>query len=251
MSNAATPAGTGGSGTGADNPGSGAAPDSAEIQKLVQDAVSKALGPRLQREREREAKERQEAIEKMVTAAIEKLGASQTAQQQQQQQPAQPDDKLAAQLKAYSSQIEALKKQMEEAETKRVAAEEKERDNRVRSTVRDALVKQMGAENPHLSAYLTMLHDVGKRFVDIDGEVFVKFKNGDIEDTKTLDDGVKELFKTELKHLAESRTQSMPARTPRGQAMQSQQPTNNRLDNLFNRVVQSIPLPSDDPGLPK
>lgn len=199
--NAVDESGNSSSGGASDNAQSGnGAGNAGDIERIVNEAISKALGPRLKRATS--------SIEEMVAArvqeAISKLPASAPAQD-----PDPPkklnleslDQKVDARLKALQDELAAERKQRAEAEAKVI-------DTRRRADLESHFARHMGADSPHLRAYLREYAD---QFQHRDGITYrvVKDEFGD-ESYIPADRAVEELFKSELKHLVPQRSAGLP-----------------------------------------
>lgn len=234
---AGTPASANGSGI----PSGGSDGTGADIEQRINDAVNKALSRRLPR-----AQNTEELIAKKVEEALAKFKAD-----------PQPDhdagDGASAKPgtnKALQAQIDSLTRQVKEEADKRKAAEDQSRDQRIRGTVGTAFAKHLGADSPHLAPYLATYHDVQKRFVEDDGVIAVKCRRDGIEELMPLEEGVKQLFDTELKHLVESKAARLP---PAGMPGLRGQPLVNGgrprapsgLDGVFAAMARDL---GTDPG---
>lgn len=233
--------GTSGNGSSASEGGTSSGINAESIEKLVNEAVSKAIGARLKRLN----------LEDQITAAVDKhleKIASETAPNQQidASKQAAPvnggEETQRLSLKALNEQIANLTKGIE-AERKRSAeAEAKARDIRRTSSVESAFAKHLGADSPHLKPYVNMYQ---AQFEDRDGVIGRK-SVGEYGDEKfvPLDDAIGELFKGELKHLVQTnKAAAMPANGWRGavgQPMQQQAQGQQRANPLLMEIAQGL-----------
>lgn len=115
------------------------------------------------------------------------------------------------------ARIEALEKQLQAFQKRAEDSESRARDASMRSRVQSEVAKFLPANDPNHAAYMGMLYDIQKRFVDADGNPSVKFKREWGEENVPLEQGVKELFEGELKHLVQhSKAQNLPSAGFRG-----------------------------------
>lgn len=179
------------SGNGAVNP--------ADMERMINEAVSKALGARMRRLN----------IEEMVTKAIEQ---HMPATQPKEIVATPASDEPATTVKALDSQTKAMYQQLKtelEAERKaRADAEARASQTKLQSDLRAAFAKHMGDDNPHLGVYL----DAKARDFQVrDGHTYrvTKDEFGD-EQIIPLDKAAEDLFKGELKHLVPQRQANLP-----------------------------------------
>ncbi len=172
----------------------GAAPDSAAIQKLIDDAVGKALAARLPR-----VKNTEETIAKMVADAIAKLPAPESAKAPVDN-GMEPESKLT--LKALQEQHRALEQKFQLEQKARQEADLRAKAAAQRSMVQAEFAKYVPADSPHHKPYMATLFDVEKRFAEgPDGKFGVKFTREWGDEIVGVEQGLKELFDTELKYL--------------------------------------------------
>lgn len=185
--------------------GSGAV-NTAEIEKLVNDVVSKAIGARMKR------LNLEETIAKAVESQLEKV-AQHASVDKPADQPAANGGESGERLnlKALDERYRQLEQRFQQEQKARQEAESRARDARYRSEVQAELAKHIGADNPHLKPYMATLYDVEKRFGEENGQFGIKFKRDWGEEHVPLSTGVKELIDTELKHLVQqSKVRDLP-----------------------------------------
>ena len=154
----------------------------------------------------------------------------QAAQQQGLVDPAAADGNPAADgkltLRALQEQVAALRKEsdtklaeerkvwqskFEQQEQKAREADERALDIQMRSEVRAAYARALGADSPHLDALMDSHYDVRKRFGRTDdGKVGVKFKRDWGEEVVPLDKAMEDMAKGELKPFLPARAGSLP-----------------------------------------
>lgn len=157
------------------------------------------------------------------------------------------DAKIAQMEQQFTAKFQASEKARQEAER---AAEE----TALRSSVQAQLAKHLGAESPHLTPYMASLFDVGKRFgKDAEGKPALRKKGEFGEEWVSLDQGVKELFDGELKHLITSPSkagglppanQGQPRGNPyqqNGNQPQQKKPYNPFLATVATAISESRP----------
>jgi len=141
------------------------------------------------------------------------------------------------------ARIEALEKQLQSFQKQAQDADGRARDASMRSRVQSEVAKFLPASDPNHAAYMGMLYDLQKRFVEADGNPAVKFKREWGEEMVPLEQGVKELFDGELKHLVQhSRAQSLPPagfRGANGQTIAQAKP-GPKFNPLLAEVASSI-----------
>lgn len=230
----------------ADNPSdkgnTGAAPDSAAIQKLIDDAVGKALAARLPR-----VKNTEETIAKMVADAVSKLAPVEKPVVEQAPANSGDQGQERLNLKALDEKYKQLQARLEASEKARQAAEQQARDTSMRGQVQSKLAAKLGADNPLVPMLMDSLYDVKKRFVEQDGRLGVKFQADWGDDVKPLEEGINALFDGELKHfLQQSKAQQLPpssvGRNAFGQPVQQlQQPQNGgRVNPVLGGIAQIL-----------
>jgi multidrug efflux pump subunit AcrA (membrane-fusion protein) len=181
------------SGNGAVNP--------ADMERMINEAVSKALGARMRRLN----------LDEIVAKAIEQHMPAAQSQQPAALMPEQNDPEkltvksLDAQVKA---QLKTLQDRLDASEKARAAAEAKAAQTRLQSDLRTSFVKHMGADNPHLDAYLNVY---ANKFQVREGQTYHVTQDafGD-EQIVPLDQAAESLFKGELKHLLPQKSSHLP-----------------------------------------
>ena len=218
------PSGNGASGGGSDNPSGTGAGNPKELERLINDAISRALGARLKR---LDLENLDDRIAKGVDQHLTKIAASipDAAPKPAAGDAAAGDRQTLKSLEQkleqkWGNEIATLKKRVEDEQTARRAAEEQAIDARVRSVVEAKFAGTFGAESPLVGTLMDSLYDVKKRFIRAeDGSIQVRFKGEYGEEIVALEDGFKRLCDTELKHLVPAKTAQLPSATfqpPRG-----------------------------------
>jgi len=191
---------------------SGMASDSnVDIERMINDAVSKALGARMKRLN----------VEEQINAAVQKALASTipaTAQAETAEAPSHGETEQRTNLKTLNSQLKAMQERIDAAERKAKEADDRAAQARLRSDLQAAFAKHAGADNPHLPAYLN--HYAGQFRVQ-DGNTY-QLRKDDFgnDELVPLDLAAEQLFKSELKHLIPKAQPNLPpASIVRGQPM--------------------------------
>lgn len=171
----------------------------ADIERMINDAVSKAIGARMKRLN----------LEEQIAAAVQKtLATSAPAQAEpaEGQTHSDPDQRLN--LKTLDSNYKALKQELERERQARQLAEQSATQTRLRSDLHSAFAKHVGADSPHLNAYLNLY---ANQFKVHEGTTYHLRKDefGN-EEMVPLDVAADQLFKSELKHLVPSKTPNLP-----------------------------------------
>lgn len=213
-----------------------------EIQKIVmgimKDAVPRAV---------------KQAVTEAVPAALESIAgdAMKSAPQSKSDADGGTANDGRITMKALESQIKDLTQQI--AKRDEALQQERQRaiDSQMRSEVRDALSTQIGADNPNLPFIMDSLFDARKRFVQQDGQTFVRFKAeyGGDDDHVPLKDGIRRLVEGELKHAIPSKTANLPPASMRvrGNPVASQ-PNGKRsaLDEILSVVAHQAQQSPDN-----
>jgi hypothetical protein len=186
------------SGNGAVNP--------ADMERMINEAVSKAIGARMRRlnidEMVAKALE-QHAFPAAVAAQKPGIAAADTSTMSDPEKLTVKT--LDAQVKA---QLKTMQDRLDASEKARVEAETKATQTRLQSDLRTTFTKHMGADNPHLDAYLNVY---ANRFQVRDGQTYQVSQDafGD-EQITPLDSAAEALFKNELKHLIPAKASNLP-----------------------------------------
>jgi len=231
------PSGNGASGGGSDNPGGFNAED---LARMVNDAVSKAIGARMKRLN----------LEEQISAAVEKTLAGKTAPSPADDAGNAPahSDPERVNLKTLDSNYKALKQELERERQARQLAEQSATQTRLRSDLHSAFAKHVGADSPHLNAYLNLY---ANQFKVHEGTTYHLRKDefGN-EEMVPLDVAADQLFKSELKHLVPSKTPNLPPSSiARGMPMSqpAQQQGQPRTGFLEQEIMHSQAM--SDPAL--
>ncbi len=143
------------------------------------------------------------------------------------------------------ARIEALERQLQDFQKQAKDAEARAKDSMLRARVQQEIAKYLPASDPNHDAYLGKLYDLDKRFGDGESGAFVKFKRDWGEEPVPLEQGVKELFEGQLRHLVKqpSKADSLPPGRHRvtGQPMTNGKPAprTNPLDEMLSQVAAS------------
>jgi len=147
----------------------------------------------------------------VIKATLEQYQAALKAAEPPPAAPAAPavDDGKNPTLKTLQEQVVALTRGLTEERQKRTEAQQAEQRTRRASLVRDEFVRHLGPNSPHLAPYLNA--HLGGFDVDASGEVVRKVKDEfGIERCIPVAEAVDELFKSELKHLAQAPRPTLP-----------------------------------------
>lgn len=184
----------------------GAAPDSAAMQKMIEDAVGKALAARLPR-----VKNTEETIAKMVQDAISKIPAPQA--QTGVDNAVDTPEKLN--LKTLQEQVANERKARLDLEKNLQEERARGVQMRVRSDVEQHFARHLGADSKHIKPYVNTYLD---QFVHKDGQTYRKGDDGyGGEVLLPVDKGIDEMFKNDLSHLIPARNAGLPPRNQPGQ----------------------------------
>lgn len=214
MPNNADPS-SGNGGNSGSGPGSPSDVNSVDIERMINDAVSKALGARMKRLN----------LEEQIAQSVQKALAA-NAPASTQAEPAQAQDhgdvEQRTNLKTVSSQLKAMQERIDAAERKAQEAEARAAQEKLRSDLQTAFAKHAGADNPHLPAYL---NHYATKFRVHEGATYQVGKDEFGNDELVpLDLATEQLFKGELKHLIPKTTPNLPpASIVRGQPLSQQQ----------------------------
>jgi hypothetical protein len=231
-SDAGAPSGNGASGSGSGNP---SASDGVNVEQLVNDAVSKAIGARMKR------LDLGSQIEAAVQAALSKVSptAEKVTAQEQAGSDASPERQS---LKSLTEELGRMRKQLADQQAAAESANKSAQAERVRSQLQAKFAAKLGADNPLTGTLIDSLYDVKKRIVEQDGRLFVKFVDSyGGEDLKPLDEGVSALFDSEFKHLVASPSKAAglpPASMVRGAPM-GQQGGNAPRNPIYAEIAKS------------
>lgn len=199
---------------------------SADIERLINDAINKAVPGILKR-----------ALPAMIPQLIE---AQLAAMAEKDPAPTSPTEGAApangiagnnANLKAHEARLAQLEAKLKASEEARAAAEQNARTANLMANVEAAFSKGIGADNPALR-HLVKSYAADKRFdFDENGQPGVRFKREWGDELVPLDKGFSELLSTELKPFVPARNGSAPPSHVQGrgqpykpQQQQAQQP---------------------------
>jgi hypothetical protein len=205
MSNtAAPPSGNGGNlGNASDNAnGEEITVKVSDMERMLNDMLNKALGPRLKRE----TKGLEASMEKILQAKLASLVQPQAeAAVSHQQASADEPDKLN--LKTLDARFKAMQDKIDAAERKAQEAEARATQTRVNSEVQSIFAKHAGQDNPHLPLYV---EKYASQFRTHEGKVYRVAKDEFGEESLVpLEQAASDMFAGELKHLIPS---SQPSR---------------------------------------
>lgn len=194
-----------------DAPAGGGTPalDSAAIQKLIDDAVGKALAARLPR-----VKNTEETIAKMVADAIAKVPPQVAAPIET---TIETPEKLN--LKTLQEQVDKERRADRAAFDKLQQQLKDEREAntklRIRSDVEQHFARHLGADSKHIKPYV---NEYLGQFIHKDGQTYRKGDDGYGGETLSpVDKGIDEMFKSDLGHLIPARNGGLPPRNQPGQ----------------------------------
>ena len=198
-----------------DKAGSGSAPDSAQLDKLISDKVRDAVHARISRTEEK--------LAGIVAAEIAKFAPAKPAEEKKPEASTDADGKPT--LKALQEQIAALNKGIEAERKARADAEKNALETRKAAEVRAHFARHLQGDNAkHLDPYLKFY---GEQFQVKDGEV-VRKVTGEYGDEQFVPVGkaVDDMFAGDLKFLVEkSKAPQMPrVGGGRGQQISATQP---------------------------
>ena len=114
-----------------------------------------------------------DALSNAIMGKLEEFATVAAESSPQSQSASNPADQEKVTSKA---RIEALEKQLQAFQKQTQEAEGRARDAGLRSRVQAEVAKFLPANDPNHAAYMGMLYDLQKRFVDADGNPAVKFK---------------------------------------------------------------------------
>lgn len=194
------------------------------LEQLVNEAINKALGPRIRREFER----------------FEKLLADKTqpAQEQAPAPEAQPGERGS--IKQLEQQLTQLKRELENKDKQRLEAEKRAEETRLMGDVTQHFARHIGADSPDLEPYVNA-HKSNFRIRD--GQSFFVRPNEYGEETYVpAKDAVDELFKSQLKHLVQrNKTPQLPGnanRNAQGRPMTSPSQQPQGRNAIYDTVAQ-------------
>jgi hypothetical protein len=143
-------------------------------------------------------------VNKAITARFDRYD-DQIEKRLAPQPPKEEQTQEALSLKALNAKFEA-------SEKARIAAEHKSSQLKVASDFQAHFQKHLGADSPHLKPYLKYYEDRLK--VGDDGNTYIKMAREGYEDFIPLEQGMKELVDTDLKHLVAAKTSHLPPSGP-------------------------------------
>jgi hypothetical protein len=184
-----------------------------EVERMINDALNKALGPRLKRETGKLA----ESVEKIVQDRLAKLVAPQ-AEPTATTIQADVSAEQPLNLKTLDSRFQAMQAKIDAAERKAKEAEDRAAQTRIKSDLQSAFGRHAGQDNPHLPLYV---EKYASQFRVHEGQTYRAAKNEYGEEVYIpLEQATPELFAGELKHLAApTRPNLPPSSLVRGQPM--------------------------------
>lgn len=166
-----------------------------DVERMINDALNKALGPRLKRETGKLA----ESVEKIVQARLAGLAQPTEAATSA---PMISDEPEKVNLKTLDSRFKAMQAQIDAAEKKARDADARAEHTSMHSQLQNTFAKHAGQDNPHLPAYLNMYSN---QFRMHEGNPYRISKNEFGEEQLTpLDQAAADMFSGELKHLVPS-----------------------------------------------
>lgn len=229
------------SGSGSDIPSAPSGVNAQDIERMINDALSKALGPRLKRERS--------SMEEMIAAKVaEALKASAPVDNASTEHPPEGGDIQSNKLnlKALDTRYKLLQDRVDTAERQAKEANERESQTRLRSDLQGAFSKYAGADNPHLPAYL---NHYSSQFRHVEGQTYRVTKDdyGD-EHLVPLTAAAESMFgkEGELKHLVSSKSPNlMPSSMARGMPMPASSVNQHPAMGLFEREIAHHQAMSD------
>lgn len=194
------------SGNGSVNPENATGSVTAELKNEIQKIVMGIIPSQVQR-----------AVKSALGEALPEAMKGIAELQRPQSANGEGNNADAEKLSA-KARIEALEKQLTDFRNQAKEAEAKARDAALRSRVQAEVSKYLPASDPHHAAYMSLLYDQAKRFADVDGNPVVTFRReGGYQEQVALEQGVKELFDTELKHLTQKpKLDKLPSAGSRG-----------------------------------
>ena len=189
----------------------------ADLQKMIHGTVKGVLESTLK------MVPTAESIAAMVDQKFEAFKAAQPAVDPQAKQAPNGNAAGGAQSpeKALEDRVNARLEEKEKAwqakfsdlDKQRIAAEAKTRDTQARAKVRESLSKHVAGQ--YLDVVMKSLYDADKRFTaGEDGSVTIKFTRDGYEDVLSLDKGVEELLKSDLKPFLAPLTRDLPPAGP-------------------------------------
>lgn len=199
---------------GAGNPingasGGGTPAGSGESVTLAQvnEAINKAIGPRLKRAQEDMLAALQQTLPEMLKQV---LPESKVREPEAAASNEASSERLT--MKALQERVENLTKAVQTHQQAAKEADARARDAQMRARVQAEFARHLGADSPHLKPYMATYYDMDKRIVEgPDGTPTVKFKRDGYDESLSLELGVKELFDSELKHLVQvSKANQLP-----------------------------------------
>ncbi len=224
------------SGEGSDKSSSASGGDTSgiDIERLVNDAVSKALGPRLKRA----TSSLEEMVAARVSEALAKIAPVEQAKVPAPVSDDEPSQKLTVRAldQRVDTQMKALQAELASERKARADAESKATQTRLRADLESHFSKHIGSDNPHLKAYL---NEYAGQFQHRDGITYRVSKDEYGEDAYVpIDRAAEDLFKNELKHLVPQRSANLPPTSiARGMPFTGQGPANGKGLGIFEREV--------------
>lgn len=192
------------------NAGTGSGNASADIERIVNETLNKAIGPAIARVL---GSQLPRAIEAAIAASAPKVKASESDETggvvADAGNGAGASDKLT--MKTLSSQLEAMQRQLKASQEATQSAQRAARDARLRADVRAAMAAKIGADNPALDLLMDSLVDVKKRFdVDESGAAVARFKREWGDEVLPLAKALDEMALGELKPYLPARSGNLP-----------------------------------------
>lgn len=222
------------SGDGSDKSSSASGGDTSgiDIERMVNDAVSKALGPRLKRA----TSSMEEMIAARVSEALAKFAPADPPKLSEPDSDGSPKLTVKALDQRVDTQIKALQTELASERKARADAEAKASQTRLRADLESHFAKHIGSDNPHLKAYL---NEYAAQFQHREGNTYRVTKDEFGEDAYVpIDRAAEELFKNELKHLVPQRSANLPPTSiARGMPFTGQGPANGKGLGIFEREV--------------
>jgi hypothetical protein len=208
MSNtAAPPSGNGGNfGNASDNAnGEEITVKLSDVERLINDALNKALGPRLKRETGKLT----ESVEKIVQAKLAGLVQPQAEATHVTPSMVSDSEPEKLNLKTLDSRFKAIQDELAKERKARQDAEDRAAAQKVQSDLQKAFGKFAGQDNPHLPVYL---NTYANQFRTHEGQTYRVAKNefGE-EQLVPLEQAASDLFAGELKHLVPAAQPRLPS----------------------------------------
>jgi len=213
-----------------------------EVERMINDALNKALGPRLKRETGKLA----ESVERIVQDRLSKLVAPQDQTPANPIQPEVSADHEKLNLKTLDSRFKAIQDELMKERQARKEAEDRATQTRLKSDLSQTFAKHIGSDNPHLQAYLNMY---ASQFKHQDGTTYRIVKDDYGQDALVpLEQAAPEMFAGELKHLVPNAKPNLPPSSlVRGQPMPIPQQGKHPALGLFeNEIARHLSVNDPD-----